>query len=269
MEASLWETIRELEPLRPSFVSVTYGAGGSTRERTHQTVKRIEEETSLTPAAHLTCVGSSRKDIDAIARQYWDAGVKHIVALRGDPPEGSGRYTPHPEGYAYCSDLIAGLKNVADFEISVAAFPEGHPESPNLDADLDNLQRKVDAGANRAITQYFFTMTDYLHFIEKAQKRGITIPIVPGIILISNFKQLVKFSGFCGTNVPSWIYRLLEAMDDNPEQRNIIATLIAVEQCSFLREQGIDQFHFYTLNRPLLAKTVCHTLGITPIFTPS
>ena len=217
MEEILWASVKRLEPLGPRFVSVTYGAGGSTRERTHATVARILRETSLVPAAHLTCVGSSRAEVDEVARGYWQAGVRHIVALRGDPPAGADGYEPHPEGYAYAADLVSGLKRVADFEISVAAFPETHPEAASPAADLDNLKRKIDAGASRAITQYFFDAEIYLEFVARARKAGITVPIVPGILPVTNFAQVVKFSAMCGATVPDWLARLFEGLDGDTE----------------------------------------------------
>ena len=263
MEQSLWEVITRLEPLLPSFVSVTYGAGGSTRERTHSTVKRVLAETSLKPAAHLTCVGASKADVDEVAREYWASGVRHIVALRGDPPpESEGRYTPHPDGYRYAADLVAGLRKVADFEISVAAYPEGHPEAVSVEADLDNLKRKIDAGATRAITQFFFDVDVYLAFLERAQKVGITVPIVPGILPVTNFAQVVKFSAMCGTVVPEWVSRAFEGLDEDPQTRKLVAAMVAAEQCRHLRAAGIDTFHFYTLNRASLTYAICHMLGV-------
>jgi methylenetetrahydrofolate reductase (NADPH) len=263
MEATLWESIQLLAPLKPAFVSVTYGAGGSTRDRTHATVKRILKETSLTPAAHLTCVGATREAIDAIAGSYWESGVRHIVALRGDLPEASGgKYTPHPGGYAYASDLVAGLKRIAGFEISVAAYPETHPEAAGSGADLDNLKRKLDAGADRAITQFFFDVDVYLRFLEKTRGAGITVPIVPGILPVTNYGQMKRFAAMCGTNVPDWLARLFEGSDENPELRALLATSIAAEQCRLLRAAGIEEFHFYTLNRAKLTLAICHILGI-------
>ena len=223
MEEILWTSVKRLEPLGPLFVSVTYGAGGSTRERTHATVARILRETSLVPAAHLTCVGSSRAEVDEVARGYWQAGVRHIVALRGDPPAGADGYEPHPEGYAYAADLVSGLKRVGDFEISVAAFPETHPEAASPAADLDNLKRKIDAGASRAITQYFFDAEIYLEFVARARKAGITVPIVPGILPVTNFAQVVKFSAMCGATVPDWLARLFEGLDGDTETRKLVA----------------------------------------------
>jgi methylenetetrahydrofolate reductase (NADPH) len=261
MEQKLWQTITTLAPLNPAFVSVTYGAGGSTRERTHQTVVRMVQETSLKPAAHLTCVGSSREEVEAIARTYWQEGIRHIVALRGDPPEGE-TYRPHPQGYAYASELVAGLKQVGDFEISVAAFPEGHPETRTVEADLDNLARKVEAGATRAITQYFFDVDLYLDYVRKARERGIGIPILPGLLPVTNFQQLQKFSAMCGASVPQWLAKLFDGLDANPAHRNHVAVIVAAEQCRILREAGVEDFHFYTLNRADLTLALCHILGV-------
>lgn len=261
MEAKLWASVTELAPLRPKFVSVTYGAGGSTRERTHYTVKRILQETSLKPAAHLTCVGAARAEVDQVARDYWEAGVRHIVALRGDAPEGKP-YAPHPQGYRYASDLVAGLKAIGDFEITVAAFPERHPEAASLAEDLDNLKRKVDAGATRAITQYFFDVELYLTFIEKARAHGITIPIVPGILPVTNVKQLMNFSRMCGATVPPWLAELFEGLDDDPVTRNLVAATVAAQQCRSLQQAGVHEFHFYTLNRSELTVALCHLLGV-------
>lgn len=261
MEQKLWQSVTQLAPLSPLFVSVTYGAGGSTRERTHSTVKRIIQETPLKPAAHLTCVAASRAEVDAVAKAYWDAGVRHIVALRGDPPQG-GDYTPHPEGYAYSCDLVAGLKSIGDFEISVAAFPEKHPQSASFDEDLDVLKRKIDAGATRAITQYFFDTELYFRYVERARKAGITIPIVPGILPVTNFAQTVKFSAMCGASVPTWIGKLFEGLDDDPATRNLVSAALAVQQCRMLQQFGAEHFHFYTLNRAELTQAVCHVLGV-------
>jgi methylenetetrahydrofolate reductase (NADPH) len=250
----LQKTIKELEPLAPKFVSVTYGAGGSTRELTHETLKWILKETKLTPAAHLTCIGASRNEIDEIAEKYWEIGVKHIVALRGDPPQGIKNYTPHPEGYKYASELVDGLRKIGDFEISVAAFPEGHPESSSIDEDIYHLKAKVEAGANRAITQYFLDTSLYLKFLEKARKAGI--------LLISNYEQFLKFSKVCGTNVPDWVKNLLNNLDDKPEARDCVAVNIAAEICRVLRQEGIDQFHFYTLNKSHQVQAICRILGV-------
>ena len=264
MEQTLWASVKRLEPLRPRFVSVTYGAGGSTRERTHATVVRILRESSLVPAAHLTCVGATREEVDAIARRYWQAGVRHIVALRGDPPAGTERYEPHPGGYPCAHDLIAGLKRVADFEISVAAFPETHPEAVSPEADLDYLKRKIDAGASRAITQYFFDVELYLGFIERVRKVGITVPIVPGILPVSNFAQVVKFSAKCGATVPDWLAKLFEGLDEDPETRKLVAATVAADQCRRLQAAGVNEFHFYTLNRADLTYAISHILGLRP-----
>ncbi len=263
LETQLWSCIRRLEPLAPRFVSVTYGAGGTTQARTHATVARIVAETSLTPAAHLTCVGASRGEIDDIARQYWDAGVRHIVALRGDVP-GGGPYEPHPQGYAYAADLVAGLKKVADFEISVAAYPEIHPTAVSPLADLEHLKRKLDAGATRAITNYFFENSTFLRFLDLALAAGITAPIVPGIMPVSNYAQIVKFSAISGVRVPAWLGRFFEGVEDNVETRRMIATVVASEQVRLLQANGIDEFHFYTLNRPELTYAIAHILGVRP-----
>jgi len=262
MEAQLWAAIERLSPLAPRFVSVTYGAAGSTRERTHATVERIRRETELEPAAHLTCVGASRADVDAVARRYWEAGVRHIVALRGDPPEGSAGYEPHPEGYRYAADLVSGLRRVADFEISVAAYPEVHPEAPSATADLDNLKSKVDAGATRAITQFFFESSDYLRFLEKARRAGIEVPIVPGILPVTNFHTVARFAKACGAAVPAWMADQFEGLDDDQATRKLVAASIAAEQCRALQASGVDEFHFYTLNRADLTFAICHMLGL-------
>jgi len=264
MEASLWASITKLAPLAPAFVSVTYGAGGTTRERTHATVRRIRQETALEPAAHLTCVGASRAEIDAVARDYWAAGIRHIVALRGDAPAGSAGYAPHPDGYAYAADLVAGLKRVGDFEISVAAYPECHPEATSPERDLDNLKRKIDAGATRAITQYFFDVSCYAKFLERARKAGIAVPIVPGLLPVTNFAQVVKFSEACGTSVPRWLAELFDGLDQDPETRRLVAASVAAEQATALRSLGCEQFHFYTLNRADLTIAICRRLGIKP-----
>ena len=263
LEAQLWACIERLATLRPQFVSVTYGAGGSTQERTHATVLRIVKETSLTPAAHLTCVGATREEVDEVARRYWAAGVKHIVALRGDAPNGQA-YTPHPGGYAFASDLVAGLKRVADFEITVAAYPEVHPQALSPQADLDNLKRKLDAGATRAITQVFFNNDVYLNFLDKALAAGITAPIVPGIMPVSNFKQAASFCTACGTSVPQWMAELFEGLDDDIETRRMVAAATTAEQVRILQANGIDEFHFYTLNRPDLVYAIARILGVKP-----
>ncbi len=262
LEAQLWACIRRLEPLSPRFVSVTYGAGGSTQARTHATVSRILRETSLTPAAHLTCVGAERGVVDDVARAYWADGVRHIVALRGDAPDGS--YEPHPGGYAYASDLVAGLRRVADFEITVAAYPEMHPTAESIDADLDHLKRKLDSGATRALTQYFFDADVFLRFLDRALAAGITAPIVPGIMPVSNFAQARKFSESCGARVPDWMARLFEGTEDDPETRRVVGAVVAAEQVRVLQANGVDEFHFYTLNRPDLTYAIAHILGVRP-----
>ena len=263
LEAQLWSCIRRLETLAPSFVSVTYGAGGSTQARTHATIARLVAETSLVPAAHLTCVGASRGEVDDVARQYWDTGVRHIVALRGDPPAGES-YAPHPQGYAYASDLVAGLRRIADFEISVAAYPETHPGASSVQADIDNLKRKLDAGATRAITQYFFDSGVYLRYLERALAAGISAPIVPGIMPVSNFTQAAKFSALCGTSVPDWLAALFEGTENDPETRRLVAATVAAEQVRLLQANGVDEFHFYTLNRADLTYAIAHILGVRP-----
>src|SRR6185295_13529826 len=268
MEATLWASIGRLAPLKPNFVSVTYGAGGSTRERTHSTIVRILGETKLRPAAHLTCVAATREEIDNVARGYWDAGVRHIVALRGDPPEGAGkRYQPHPGGYAYTTDLINGLKKTGNFEISVSAYPEKHPDSPSVDAELDILARKVDAGANRAITQFFFDNNVYFKFLDKVHARGIKVPVVPGILPVQNFKQARNFAESCGASMPSWIARRFDGLDGDPATRKLIAAAVAAEQVLDLVDKGVREFHFYTLNRADLVYAVCHLLNLPPTTT--
>lgn len=269
MEEILWDSIQRLAPLEPAYVSVTYGAGGSTRQRTHATVVRIRRETVLEPAAHLTCVGATSEEIDEIARQYWRSGIRHIVALRGDPPEDVDHYAPHPGGYAYASDLVAGLKRVADFEISVAAFPEVHPEAAGAEADLDNLKRKIDAGATRAITQFFFDADIYLRFLDRARAAGVTVPIVPGILPVTNFARVVQFAALCGTRVPGWMADLFEGLDDRPETRRLVAATVAAEQCRALYANGVNDFHFYTLNRAELTYAICHMLGVRPTAEPT
>ncbi|HEV2320887.1 MAG TPA: methylenetetrahydrofolate reductase [NAD(P)H], partial [Gammaproteobacteria bacterium] len=245
MEQKLWQTLERLAPLSPRFVSVTYGAGGSTRQRTHETVTAIHQRLGLRPAAHLTCVGASRADVEAVARRYWQAGVRHIVALRGDGIGGE-RFQPHAEGYAHAADLVAGLKRVADFEISVAAHPETHPEAMSADADIDNLKRKVDAGACRAITQYFFDVDVFLRFRDRAAARGVDVPIVPGILPVTNFKQVKQFSARCGASVPRWLAGFFEGLDDEPETRKLVAAHVAGQPCRLLQEEGVHEFHFYT-----------------------
>src|SRR6266478_2677453 len=238
MEARLWEVVRRLEPLAPRFVSVTYGAGGSTRERTHATVRRIRHETRLEPAAHLTCVGAACAEIDEVAQHYWEAGVRHLVALRGDGAPGEA-YRAHPGGYPFAAHLVAGLKRIADFELSVAAYPETHPEAKSAADDLDNLKRKIDAGANRAITQFFFEVDAYLRFVERATKAGINVPIVPGILPVTNFAQVKKFAATCGAAVPTWMAGLFDGLDNDPDTRRLVAASIAAEQCRRLQAEGV------------------------------
>ena len=264
MEAALWSTIERLAPLEPRFVSVTYGAGGATRDRTHATVTRIERETALRAAAHLTCVGATRAEVDAVARRYWDAGIRHVVALRGDPPKDTGRYLPHPGGYAFAADLVAGLKRVADFEITVAAYPEVHPEARDAAADLDNLKRKLDAGATRAITQYFFDVETYFRYLDRVRAAAIEVPVVPGILPVTNFAQLKRFSAMCGATVPVWMADLFDGLDEDPETRKLVAASIAAEQCRVLQANGVDEFHFYTLNRANLSFAIARILGLRP-----
>lgn len=264
-EDKLWGEILRLERFAPTFVSVTYGAGGTTRERTHHTVRRIREETSLKPAAHLTCVGASRQELDTVAHAYWNAGIRHIVALRGDPPQGTGKYTPHAEGYRYTVDLIRGLKAMHDFEISVAAFPEKHPESASFEEDIDVLKGKVDAGATRAITQYFFDVDLYLRLRDRVRKAGIAIPLLPGLIPIGNFAQLKKFSAMCGASVPDWLGAEFEPLDARHDARDAAAIALATRQAQRLLAEGVNHLHFYTLNRADLTDAVCRNLGMVPV----
>ncbi|HYL33354.1 MAG TPA: methylenetetrahydrofolate reductase [NAD(P)H] [Stellaceae bacterium] len=262
MEEKLWQTVKRVEPLAPRFVSVTYGAGGSTRARTHATVLRIRTDTALEPAAHLTCIGAPRDAIDAVGRLYWDSGIRHVVALRGDPPAGEGSYKPHPGGYAFAADLVAGLKRIAPFEISVAAYPETHPEAKSPEADLDNLKRKIDAGADRAITQFFFEVDVYLRFVDRARAHGIGVPIVPGILPVTNFAQVKKFAAVCGAAIPDWMPPMFDGLDADPDTRRLVAASIAAEQCRRLQAHGVDDFHFYTLNRADLIVAICHMIGV-------
>jgi methylenetetrahydrofolate reductase (NADPH) len=264
MEQVLWESVKTLEPLAPRFVSVTYGAGGSTRERTHATVVRIQRETSLHAAAHLTCVEACRGEIDDIARSYWDAGIRHIVALRGDPPEPGKGFRPHPDGYANAAELVAGLKRIAPFEISVACYPECHPDSPTAAADLENLRRKIDAGANRAISQFFFSPSCFLRFRDEVAAAGIDAEITPGILPVSNVAQTRRFASMCGANIPHWLDRLFEGLDDLPAARQLVAATVAAELCGQLYAGGVRHFHFYTLNRAELSYAICHLLGLRP-----
>jgi methylenetetrahydrofolate reductase (NADPH) len=262
-ERTLWETITRLAPLQPAFFSVTYGAGGSTRQRTHETVERLKKETGIDAAAHLTCVAATQEEIDEIARAYWDAGIRHIVALRGDPPSGmGGRYCPHPGGYANAAALVGGLKKIGDFQISVAAYPEKHPDSADTQADLDNLKRKVDAGADRCITQFFFEADDYLRFRDAAAAANVNVPIVPGIMPVSNFQGITRMAGLCGSRVPAWLAEMFDGLDDDIETRRMIAATVAGDLCRRLQSEGVDQFHFYTLNRADLTFATCHLLGV-------
>lgn len=266
MEEQLWASIKRLEPLAPEFVSVTYGAGGSTRERTHSTVARIIKETGLRPAAHLTCVNATKEEVNEVARGYWAAGVRHIVALRGDPPEGVGsKYEPHPGGYINAADLVAGLKKIAPFEVSVGGYPEKHPESPTLAADIENLKAKVDAGADRIITQFGFDNSYYLRFLERARATGIWIPITPGMVPIHNFRQVAGFAVRAGASVPAWLARRFEGLDDDPATTHLVAAAVATEQAMDLVDEGIKSFHFYTLNRADLVYAICHLLGLRPL----
>jgi len=264
MQETLWGSIERLAPLAPRFVSVTYGADGSTRERTHDVVARIVSETDLTAAPHLTCIDATRGEIDDIARKYWDMGVRHLVALRGDPPKDAATYTPHPDGYGYASDLVAGLRKVADFDISVAAYPEVHPEAPSPLFDIDNLKRKIDAGATRAITQFFFDTDLFLRFRDLCGTAGIESSIVPGILPITRFPQLTRFAEQCGATVPEWLHERFVGLDDDAETRQLIAASVAIEQVRKLEAEGIDEFHFYTLNRSELTFAICHALGVRP-----
>src|SRR5471030_2773013 len=266
MEKILWDSIERLAPLAPNFVSVTYGAGGTTRERTHATVKRILAETPLTPAAHLTCVAATRNEIDEIVRNYHDAGVRHIVALRGDPAGGAGSgYAPHPGGYDTSAALVAGIKHISpDFEVSVSAYPEKHPDSPTVEADIDTLKAKVDAGAGRAITQFFFENEVYFRYLDKVRARGIDIPIVPGILPVQNFKAATNFAARAGASVPSWLAERFHGLDNDPATRKLIAAAVAAEQVLDLVDRGVTNFHFYTMNRADLVYAICHLLGLRP-----
>jgi methylenetetrahydrofolate reductase (NADPH) len=265
METTLWEAVGRLAPLAPDFVSVTYGAGGSTRERTHSTVRRILAETALTPAAHLTCVAATREEIDAVIHAYRDAGVRHIVALRGDPTEGvAAKYAPHPGGYRNGADLVAGIKRIADLEVSVSAYPEKHPDSPSVEADIDMLKAKVDAGASRAMTQFFFENDCYFRYLDRVRARGIDIPIVPGILPVQNFKQTRNFAARCGASVPAWLAQRFDGLDDDAATRRLIAAAVAAEQVLDLVKRGVSELHFYTLNRADLVFAICHLLGLRP-----
>jgi methylenetetrahydrofolate reductase (NADPH) len=262
-EASLWKTVERLAPLNPEFVSVTYGADGSTRERTHQVIKSILTKTSLKPVPHLTCVGAPREEIDAIADEYWNMGVRQIVALRGDPEGGAeADYVPHPDGYAYASDLVQGLLEKHPFELFVAAYPETHPQAVSEDADLENLKRKVDAGGHRAITQFFFDNEIFLRFRDRVAAAQIDVELIPGILPVTNFNTLVRFAGACGASIPQSLSTLFEGLDEDPTTRQLIAAHAAVSQAEDLGREGVEDFHFYTLNRADLSFAVCHALGV-------
>jgi len=265
MNKKLWSSVEKLAPLAPDFVSVTYGAGGSTRERTHETVARILKETSLPVAAHLTCVAATKDEIDKVLKSYWETGIRHIVALRGDPPGGAGDpYTPHSDGYANAAELAAGARKIAPFEITVGCYPEKHPDSPSFAADIDMLKRKIDAGATRAITQFFYDNSAYLKYLERVRAAGIDIPIVPGIMPMTNFKGVRKMADVCGATIPGRLVKLFQNLDDDPATRQLIAATVAAEQCLDLAEYGVNHFHFYTLNRDDLAFALCHMLGVRP-----
>ena len=264
MERTLWRSVERLEPLGPRFVSVTYGADGSTRDRTHRIVQRIRSETGLTCAPHLTCVGSTREEVLAIAREYWDAGIRHMVALRGDPPQGTSSYIPCERGFAYASDLVTGLLSVGRFDTSVAAYPEVHPEAPSAEADLDNLKRKIDAGGSRAITQFFYDTSTYLRFRDRCRGAGVKAPIVPGILPIASYRGMLRFAAKCSVNVPNRIHERFSGLDDDPETSRMIAASVAIEQIDELYRHGVREFHFYTLNRAELTYAICHALGLRP-----
>jgi methylenetetrahydrofolate reductase (NADPH) len=268
MEATLWKSVERLAPLGPRFVSVTYGADGSTRERTHNLVTRIQRETSLVGAPHLTCVGASRGEILDIARKYWDEGVRHLVALRGDPPQGQAGWKPHPDGFPYAADLVEGLASVGNFDISVAAYPEKHPEAPSPKFDLDNLKRKIDAGASRAITQFFYDADVFLRFRDRCAAAGIHAPIVPGILPVTRFPQVVRFAERCGAAIPDWLKDRFQGLEDDHETRRMIAASVAIEQVHALARDGVRDFHFYTLNRAELTYAICHALSIRPTAQP-
>jgi methylenetetrahydrofolate reductase (NADH) len=265
MEQTLWQSVERLAPLQPRFVSVTYGADGSTRARTHNIVTRIQQSTALTAAPHLTCVGAPREEILDIARNYWAHGIRHIVALRGDPPQGSGQYVPHPGGFAYAVDLVRGLRSVADFEISVATYPEQHPEAPSAQFELDNLKAKLDAGARRAITQFFFDTRLFLDFRDRCAAAGVDASIVPGILPITRFPQMLRMAQRCGASVPQWLVERFDGLDEDPETRRLIAAAVAIEQVQQLQQHGVEEFHFYTLNRSELTYAICHALNVRPV----
>lgn len=265
MEKTLWESVERLAPLQPRFVSVTYGADGSTRARTHSIVTKVQKNTSLTAAPHLTCIGAPREEILDIARDYWANGIRHIVALRGDPPQGATKYVPHPEGFAYAVDLVKGLKSVANFEISVATYPEPHPESPSAAFELTNLKSKIDAGADRAITQFFFDTGLFLKFRDQCAAAGIKASIVPGILPITRFPQMLRMAQRCGASVPDWLSHRFDGLDDDADTRRLIAAAVAIEQVQELQKHGVEEFHFYTLNRAELSYAICHALGVRPV----
>ncbi|HEY1284404.1 MAG TPA: methylenetetrahydrofolate reductase [Steroidobacteraceae bacterium] len=264
MEATLWKSVERLAPLAPRFVSVTYGADGSTRERTHKVITRMQRETTLTGAPHLTCVDAPRGEVLDIARRYWDQGIRHLVALRGDPARGDTQYVPHPQGFPYAADLVAGLKSVANFDISVAAYPEVHPEAASPRADLDNLKRKIDAGASRAITQFFYDVNKFLRFRDLCEWAHINVPIVPGILPVTRFPQVLKFAARCGATIPEWLQDRFHGLEDDAETRRLIAASVAIEQVRALAKEGVKEFHFYTLNRSELTYAICHALGVRP-----
>nr|WP_295886222.1 methylenetetrahydrofolate reductase [NAD(P)H] [uncultured Devosia sp.] len=265
MEEKFWDTVHKLAPLKPRFVSVTYGAGGSTRERTLRMVSRIKSDTGVDAAAHLTCVGATRDEVDAVVRGYRDAGISRIVALRGDPPEGVGQpFTPHPQGYQNAADLVGGLRRIGDFDISVAAYPEKHPQSADWQTEIDNLKRKIDAGADRAITQMFFSNADYLRYVERARAAGITAAIVPGIQPIHSFKQIASFASRCGTSIPAWLAERFDGLDEEPETHALVASAVAAEQVTELLDEGVTEFHIYTHNRSPLALALARILGRRP-----
>ena len=261
-EAALWRTLEALSAFEPHFVSVTYGAGGSTRAKTDRIVRVIRRDTGMEPAAHLTCVGATRQEVDAIAQGWWNAGIRNLVALRGDPPNDSIGYLPHPGGYENAAALVAGLRRIADFDIAVAAYPECHPDSSSPQADIDNLKRKLDAGATRAITQFFFEPAIFLRFRDRACAAGIDVPIVPGILPITNFSRAVRFAQVCAATIPAWFAELYRGLDDDPETRSMVAAAQATELCQRLQSEGVGAFHFYTLNRPALTTAICRRLGV-------
>lgn len=264
MEQTLWQSVQRLQSLQPKFVSVTYGADGSTRARTHNIVRRIQESTALTAAPHLTCVGAPREEILEIARTYWEHGIRHIVALRGDPPQGTAKYVPHPQGFAYAVDLVKGLKSVGDFEISVATYPEIHPEAPSAAFEIENLKAKLDAGAQRAITQFFFDAQCFLRFRDECAAAGIEASIVPGILPITRFPQMLRMAQRCGASVPAWLVDRFDGLDEDPDTRRLIAAAVAIEQVQELQRHGVEEFHFYTLNRSELTFAICHALNVRP-----